>query len=394
MPTIIAICPYCRAGGVRASDSAIGASANCPKCKSSFTVMPEDDLPEWAAKAKPDATSFSAPSPEKSKPKSSPLEETSSAASMADVTEPSPVLPAEPKPKAAAAPQPALPRVAPVPAAAESSEAPEPAAPPPDMSLVFALVALVLVGPAMLISQVPYGRAIALVVVVIGFVAGLLSLGGEGRAKSVGGLAMGLHVFAAIFLLFLPSWLGLDDWRGTPEEEPKKPVIREHGTGMALPLVEGGWVEASNSSWEFADLRITMRSALGPVELHGPKDAKRMTKEPYLQLTVQVANIGADRAIPLSGWAAGQGAEGVRVVDSGGRTLTPATFEAGWAPERGRPATQAMPSHASEVVMVFTAPPAKTEFVRVQLPGAAVGVQDEIKFRAGATPTFPRVPGK
>jgi hypothetical protein len=163
---------------------------------------------------------------------------------------------------------------------------------------------------------------------------------------------------------------------------------------VAVPLSAGDWVEASRSSWEFDDLRITVTSTVGPVELIGPKDAKRTTKEHYFQLTVRVANTGARRQIPLSGWAAGQNTEGVRVTDSAGKVLTPATFEGGFAPENGRPVSQAMPGHASEARMIFTAPTPKSEFVRVQLPGAGVGVTDEIKFRVGALGLLPRVPGK
>src|SRR5262245_53803782 len=92
MPKIIAICPYCRRGGVRAQATAIGASAHCPKCKSSFTVLPEDNPPDWAAKANAEAEFFY---------QSSPLAETRAAKSLPDRTEPSPIATAEapPRPK-------------------------------------------------------------------------------------------------------------------------------------------------------------------------------------------------------------------------------------------------------------------------------------------------------
>jgi hypothetical protein len=38
---------------------------------------------------------------------------------------------------------------------------------------------------------------------------------------------------------------------------------------------------------------------------------------------------------------------------------------------------------------MFTAPPAKTDHVRVQLSGAALGLQDEIKFRTGTGAVLP-----
>jgi hypothetical protein len=49
-----------------------------------------------------------------------------------------------------------------------------------------------------------------------------------------------------------------------------------------------------------------------------------------------------------------------------------------------------MPGQAPEVMLLFAAPPAKTEFVRVQLTGGAVGVPDEIKFRTGTVGVISR----
>lgn len=92
MATIVAICPYCRAGGVRAPQASVGASATCPKCKSSFTVMPSDGLPGWAKEPQPAKVS-GAHTPVAEPPK--PTDETKPVAAMgmADVTEPSPILP-------------------------------------------------------------------------------------------------------------------------------------------------------------------------------------------------------------------------------------------------------------------------------------------------------------
>jgi hypothetical protein len=44
-------------------------------------------------------------------------------------------------------------------------------------------------------------------------------------------------------------------------------------------------------------------------------------------------------------------------------------------------------------VWLFAVPP-KTASLRAQLPGAALGVPDEIKFRIGAAGILPGAPGK
>ena len=382
MPTIIAICPYCRAGGVRAPDTALGASATCPKCKSSFTVMPSDDIPpEWD---KP------APKPTPKAPaEPSPLAETRATAVMPDVTEPSPVLPADAKQKK----KKAKPAAEAAPAPAPSSDSEGEAAPPTDYGMVFALGALCLVGPAMVATLFPFGRYIGLVLAAAGFAGGLLALGAEGRARRAGILAAALHFFALVVLLFLPSWLDLDSWRGAAvPEAPKGPLAVENATGAPTPATAGDWLDAAKYSWQHGDVRVSVRAAVGPVELYGPNGAKRTTKEQYLYLLLRVRNVAFEKELPLAGWASGQGTDGVRVSDANGKPLSPATFEANWSPGRNATAARAMPGHAAETVLIFAAPPAKTDFVRVQLAGGAVGAPDEIRFRAGAAPLQPGQP--
>ena len=45
---IIAVCPYCQIGRVRAPERAVGATANCPRCHSSFTVVDSGETEEIA----------------------------------------------------------------------------------------------------------------------------------------------------------------------------------------------------------------------------------------------------------------------------------------------------------------------------------------------------------
>ncbi len=382
MSTIVAICPYCRSGGVRAKGTALGASAKCPKCKSSFTIVPDDDLPDWVAKASADAVVISAPSGEKPKLKLPAVEETRAMDAL-DVTEPSPVLPAEPRPQ----PRPAA-QTAPV----FTPDAGEPAA-PTDAGFLLALGALTLVGPTVLASQLPFGRIIALALAAIGFVGGLLCLGAEGRARIGGALAALLHAGVAVVVLLLPSWLNLDPWDAPPIEEPQGPVVIEHGTGIKTMTTPGAVLDAGRSSWQLKDVRVTVRSVVGPVELRGPDNAKRMTKESYLQISVHIANVGFEREVSLSGWAAGLTTDGVRVTDGSGKQLDPAKFEGTFTPDRGRPAPRAMPGNVSEVRFLFPAPPKKTDSVQVQLSGVAFGYPEDIKFRISALGLQVRPPG-
>ncbi len=371
MSTIIAICPYCRAGGVRAPGTAIGASATCPKCKSSFTVMPSDDVPpDWDKPAPKKPTPTFAPPPPS-------LAETSPSAALPDVTEPSPVIPAE-----------ARPRPAPPPPEAESLRAPA------DLGLVCALGSLCLVGPAMVATLLPYGRVIALVLCGAGLAAGVLALLAEGKARRVGALAVLLHLVALVVLLFFPRALDLDPWRGrtAPKLEHRGPVAIENATGAPGSAAADDWLDAARYSWQNGDARVSVRAGVGPVELVGPNGAKRTPKEQYLLLTLRVRNASFENDIALTGWAAGRDADGVRVTDAQGKPLALAKFADGWGPDPGVPVARAAPGHTSEVLLVFVAPLAKTDHVRVQLSGAAVGGKDDIKFRVGTSAPLVRDP--
>lgn len=335
--------------------------------------MPSDGLPGWAKE----------PQSPPVVPQAAPVEETKPAAAMgmADITEPSPLLPAEERPKSISAKKPT------------SAPAPEPESEPDEatelanIGLVIALVALILVGVAVVASQFPYGRIIAAVIAMIGLVGGIASLGAEGRAKQAGGLAIGLHALILLVVVLLPSWLHLDPWRGAEVDDgPQGPVAKDHQLGRVQPLSKDEWIDASRFSWEFKDIRVTVRSAhVGPVEVLGPKDSKRTPKDQYFNLRLRVVNSGVEREITLSGWATGQGAEAVRVIDPAGRALKPASFEDQWQPDRGKPLDRLFPDNSSEPRLIFTAPVPKVEWLRVQLPGSVLGLPtEEIKFQIGS----------
>lgn len=396
MATIVAVCPYCRAGGVRAPANAVGASATCPKCGSSFTIMPSEGAPGWSGGPP-------------TRPGNTTAAETKPTAALSDVTEPSPIIPPDPlltakaeadaKPKskskkskkAKTEPAPsAEPQLvtAPVPASAPATESDDPDE-ATDFGLMFGLVAVSLVGVAVVASQFPYGRFIAAGLGLLGLLVGLLALGSEGQARKAGAAAVSLHLLLLLVVFLMPSLLSLDPWRQPPDEVPKGPFAVSHLTGEKRPTSPAETLDSLTSSWENQDVRVTLKSAhVGPVELRGPKDAKRTTKESYLHLTLRVSNVGVERELNLTGWAAGQGLDGLRVTDAGGKDLKPAAFDGAWQPDRGRPLPRVFPGHASEVVLLYAAP-AKTDAVRVTVAGTAFGMEGEVKFRTGAGAAVP-----
>jgi hypothetical protein len=211
---------------------------------------------------------------------------------------------------------------------------------------------------------------------------GLGTLGAEGRARLAGGVAIGLHGLLLFLILIFPSWLNLDPWIPEIPDTPPAPQAFSHKKQNAT-LAQ--WVDSASASWQFQDVRVTIHSAtVGPIDLLDPKGVKRPSKEQYLQLVVRVANIGVARPLDLSGWTVGQNLELVKVVDSAGREIKPASFEEEWnpAPFGEKPPEKLYPGHSSEVRLLFNAPQPRIDFIRVALPGKMFGFEEEeVKFQ-------------
>ncbi len=351
--------------------------------------MPEKELPDWAVKAGTKAPVLRAPPPANTAPE--PAEVTRSSAA----TEPSFAFPTEPELNVAEAAAVAIATATspPVAVSTEPAPAPPPVA-PADLGMVWALVVLTLVGPAMLSTQLPFGRIIAVAITVLGIGGGVACLGAEGRARLVAALAAALHLGALSVVLLLPTWLNLDSWRRPAKPDgPLGPVAVESRSGVPKPIGSNGWLDAAQASWQFRNVRVSLRGAVvGPVELHGTGGTKRTTKENYLYLVVQVTNVGLDHDVQLPGWMSGA-AEGVGVTDANDQPLAPASF----GPDGPKPVTSSAqriaPGHSAEAHFVFTAP-SKSAWVQVRLPAASFGAPDDIRFRAAPNDGSARGSGK
>jgi hypothetical protein len=341
MATIVALCPYCRRGGVRASEKMVGAVATCPKCGSQFTVVPRDDSP-------------AAPPPE----------ETEAHAQLPDVTEPSPIV-HKTKPS--------------VSSETETKEGIDP---------VFAgsLIALSVFGLGVIGTQFPYGRFIGMGLCALGLVMGLGCLLGEGLARKLGAAAAVLNLIAVALLALAPTWLGFDPLSGAPASSmPQGP----YSLSLSSNEVSGGdRINASKSVYANADVRVGIRSGgIQPVDLIGPRGAMRRTRENVLKLQVRITNAGVERRVPLSDWALGAPGEGVKLTDPAGKALKPKVFEPGWQPAGLEKIDGLFPGKSADVVLFFEPPPGsgpkgtKVEYLHLELPGSGVGlVETTIRF--------------
>lgn len=348
---IIAVCPYCQSGRVRAPDRAIGLTASCPRCHSSFTVVDSGETEEVARRRASAAPSVPPPRPEPVPPDQAP---TAANEVTALVTVPRPL----PTP--------------PTPTADEDDE-------PTDPARVAMVVAFLLAGGALLVSHVPYGR--------FGTV-GAAALGGLLAAAAVFGSRRPAYPLAAAVLnglvlvvaVLLPGWLGLPSWRPTPVNKDAHTVQILGDEGLQKPQSE--WVDIGQS-WQFDDVRVKGSASVGPVELVGPQGKVIWTRQRYLAVRVKVGNVGVARPIPFQGW----GPATVKLTGAGGTAVPAARFETGWYPtEQSKPASL-LPGKSADWLLLFELPATPTESLRLELPGAPAGVPDTaVRFQIPTRP--------
>jgi hypothetical protein len=250
------------------------------------------------------------------------------------------------------------------------------------LGLPLGLVAVSLGGIGLVLSQLPYGRAGLLAAAGLGLILGLVGLVFAEGQRLVPGLAGGFNAVVLLVGLLLPGWLGLEPWFGgqdTYEFRMARAVPLDHG-----PSVPADWVDASQAAWRLEDVRVTIRSAaIGPVELTGSNTQKKWTKESYLQIWVQVTNVGVARKIDFQGWGATSpdpSAAGVTATDPAGKVLRPRTFDRGASAAWQALPTGLFPGKSADELLVFDAPAKPPEYVRLELPGNAFEAFESVRM--------------
>jgi len=332
MTTIVALCPYCRRGGVRAPERIIGSVATCPKCGSQFTIVPKEQAEDLTA---------------------GPQVETHSHAIAADITEPA----------------------KPLPEVAEPSESRDPA-------FTVALLAFTIFGLGVVATVLPFGRFIGLGLCSLGLILGAVALLGEGLAVKLGAAAVGLNLVAVTLLAVVPTWLGftptLDDDAAGRLKGPHSIAIQSNDISTT------DRTDAGKALFANADVRIGVRAFVQPLELAGPKGEVKKPREYALNLHVGIMNSGVERRVPLSGWAQGIMTDDVKLTDPAGNVLKAKTLDAGWKPTGFEKMDGVFPGKSAEVILLFDAPASskskRIEYLNLDLPGSGVGLVEPIRF--------------
>lgn len=373
--SFIARCVFCDAQ-VQAPDQAAGWSVQCPKCFSSFTAVPSAAMPRApAAKPRPAPKPSPAPRPAPparseavTLPRSSPVAPRPrvSPASSPEQTS-RPIVIEEPPPPACEAPEPVLGPV-----------------PRPRRFSLLGLAALFAAALALICASLPWVHALTLPLCALALllgVAGIFSVLMRTEDMTLLILpAAGFVVAGAIPLaaLLLPSFLGYDIyrlyWNRTGHDPAVISVIPLDPRNTTLAgLEQDGWADASRAAVQQDRVRVQVTAAsVDGVQLKTPKKPAT-TKEKYLLIDVRAQHVGAAGEFTYEGWGLGDDKNQARLTDNTGRTYARKSFDPGVEVIGQNRGESVHPGRSAEDLLVFEAPPANVEYLRLELPASACG---------------------
>jgi hypothetical protein len=338
----VAACPFCR-GKVRLPDHAVGLSISCPRCGCSFTVVPLEDGPG------------------------------------------EPSLPVLPQVAATVLPGPAVngcrPAVLSAGAASDRAAGTEPGFLP-----LLGVVSVLLASIGLALLSLPALRPFTLAL-------GGLALASGGLGLALGGPTQRGRVFfpAAGAVLSVPVLVIAGFWPGLlsplPPTEYTAPPDAYTGP-LAVPLAGEGtqpapeWVDACTHYAQLGDLRVrVMRVTWGPVAF---TDSARPPGGEGLQIAIRVYNAGTNRRLEYRGWGqpaeppAGQAAV---LLDDRGQTCRLRSFGPGGEVAGQVRSASIAPLRPIDDVLVFDPPASKVEYLRLELPAAAIGEAGTLRLQ-------------
>jgi hypothetical protein len=245
----VAECPHCREAKFRVPWKRQDERTTCPKCSRDFLLLPEG-TPQPALAERPGGA--------------------------VAVRTASPTLIAD---------------------AIPTAEEPEPTG--HDVPFVVSLVSLVLIGLAVGLAYLPWGRLVAMGVSSAGLLASglaLVSVEKRNRRFAWGGMAG--HALLLAILLVWPTLIGVGNW--LPPADPNEgrdeivAVSRETGQPSSATVVD-----VQTSVWQQRDCRIDLTSIrIAPLDPNAKTPEQKKIRA--LKVTVQVTNVGAERALEIA----------------------------------------------------------------------------------------------
>jgi hypothetical protein len=261
------------------------------------------------------------------------------------------------------------------------------AAPSP-IGYVLPLAACVLVGPAVLATQFPFGHWIALILAITGSGLAGMSFLIEDRFKlaAIGGIIV--NPLLALCLLIFPGMLGLQPILQQPEPTNENEVRSQRFDTMEY-ILNTDVIDGTNAAWIKNDVKLSIHGVfVGAVEMENVKGDTTRSKEPMLQMKVTIANVGFSGPLDLKDWATESNQDGITLIGNSGKTIKSKTLPSGWKPAKDKKTAggAVMPGGHTDILLLFERPTLRgDDTVILTLPGKAVGVEDTIRFEFPAS---------
>lgn len=354
-----ATCLHCHRAKFRVPDRKRGTFARCPKCRQESLLVPD----EGTASALVDYKLFE---PESRRAKRDAPTEVEVEVVVEDETRPADAAPTQPDEAPVAVAPIALPPTRRV-------VVDHDATPKPDGAVYVALATLAAFGLAMLMTQLPYGRFVAVPLAAVGAVVAGLTLFGLEAQRWLGWAGVGLNAAALTLALLLPSWLGMSGWVPLADPEAGPKLVTAVGRDGSLPKA-AAWVNAAQAVWEQGDVRVAV-TGVEVVTLEPTAKSAERRRERGLRVGLKLTNVGVARAIDFDAWAGvptTPPAVGPTLTTAAGVALAPKPM-----PTAGKVAV--FPGKSAECVLWFALPTAVEE-LRLDLPPTAFQGAEPVRF--------------
>lgn len=300
----IAICPHCRVCRLRAPKAKRGKTVRCPKCQEVFALIPHDEA---------DSTTEG----------SMLVTQETATPSQSSTT------------------------------AVENH---------PDDAMQLMQLALGSVGVVLLLSQLPYGRPVAVVIAFLGSI--VITLGAIELKKRAwlgwGGLI--LNAFLLLILIAYPGALGMTGW--WPGFGSNAEATESNGT-------KGEWIDAGDAAWQQGGVRVGVTFAT--IGSDPSSNASYGAKERFLWVGLKVTNVGAGNELEFSGWTCGS-AEGPVLTTPDGTLVATKKYMG----PKGKTIVQQ--GRFVECMLAFEVPPSEQDLL-LDLPTQPFGDATLIRFR-------------
>jgi hypothetical protein len=293
----IAVCPHCRNCRLRAPRAKRGQSVRCPKCKEWFELVP----------CEPPGSDDDSPS-----------------------TSPPPTTQASPP-------------------TVHASD---------DSSLTPDYLSLGCVGVAFLLSQLPYGRAVAVLALLFGAGVAIQALL-DGERWRRGWLGLVVNVLMLAIVVGYPGTLGIPCW--WPAAAAPAPASAQFPD----------YIDAGDAAWQQGGVRVSLTFATISTDPATSPHTGR--KDPLLWIGVKLTYVGVGSQLEFGGW-----------TDSGEHRPTLSTADGAELKMRRAPnpakKTVLQPGQSYEGLIAFEPPPAGQDLL-LHLPAQPFGDPSLIRFR-------------